>query len=284
MSLRSQVRNTLTRGAQVLAAVEGYASGYASVRVAGTGSRLTNLPCTEAVRPGQTVMVDYSAEGRPIVRPWTLAPEVVTPSPLQVVTASERLDPLEDPKLTWEEDEFVSVRVTKTSSWIMPLDWYNPLEPMEPYLASNPVRFNTTLWDTHGMLISSGNFMGGFTMRLGGHYFVRLTVAFPESYAGLEVRASIYAFGLACGWTARHTRWNQYGPLIVTVTSLVSAPAGSSILPVARARDPRLARDINQPFVTMPADPGGAYPIFEAALIAPLDPGNPKAVPWWWNV
>ena len=53
--------------------VEEYNMGHATVRLANKGSRMTNLPVhTATVAPGDRVIVDYSAEGQPYVRPLTI--------------------------------------------------------------------------------------------------------------------------------------------------------------------------------------------------------------------
>ena len=73
MSLRREFRQQLTKGAWTWATVESTALGKATVRLAKNGARLTNLPILgEGVSVGQRVVVDYSAEGTPIVRPWTI--------------------------------------------------------------------------------------------------------------------------------------------------------------------------------------------------------------------
>lgn len=73
MNLRREFRSQLTRGAYVFATVEGVSMGKATVRLANNGARLTNCPILGAnVSIGERVVVDYSAEGKPIVRPYTI--------------------------------------------------------------------------------------------------------------------------------------------------------------------------------------------------------------------
>jgi hypothetical protein len=59
----------------VYATVEEFTKGFATVRLATKGARMTNLPVlTASVAPGDRVVVDYSAEGQPYVRPLTALP------------------------------------------------------------------------------------------------------------------------------------------------------------------------------------------------------------------
>ena len=68
--LRREVRLTAERGTQLYATVEAVVYGFATVRLADGGARMTSLPIVGAtVSIGDTVVVDYSAEGKPFVRP-----------------------------------------------------------------------------------------------------------------------------------------------------------------------------------------------------------------------
>lgn len=77
-SLRKAVLNNAVRGAKLYAIVEECHYGRATVRLAEDGARLSNLVVYGAsVSPGETVIIDYSAEGVPSVRPLTIPePEV----------------------------------------------------------------------------------------------------------------------------------------------------------------------------------------------------------------
>ena len=75
-SLKRDVRSQATRGAYVYATVEDAALGLATIRLAGKGPRLTNLTVLGPdVVAGDRVIVDYAAEGPPIVR------KITTPTP-----------------------------------------------------------------------------------------------------------------------------------------------------------------------------------------------------------
>jgi hypothetical protein len=70
MTLRRDVRKAIQRGSSVYATVEEYKLGWATVRLATNGARLTNLSTQGAiVDSGDQVIVDYSAGVRPVVRP-----------------------------------------------------------------------------------------------------------------------------------------------------------------------------------------------------------------------
>ena len=72
-TLRRPVRLTVERGAKMYATVEHVIYGHATVRFANNGARMTSLPIIGAdVNAGDQVVVDYSAEGTPYVRPLTI--------------------------------------------------------------------------------------------------------------------------------------------------------------------------------------------------------------------
>jgi len=70
--LRRPIRQTHKSGAYIKAVVEDVTLGYATVRLANNGARLTRLPILGgAVSVGENVIVDYSAGIPPLVRPIT---------------------------------------------------------------------------------------------------------------------------------------------------------------------------------------------------------------------
>jgi hypothetical protein len=73
--LRRSIRQQQTSGGWIYATVEEFVDGFATVRLASKGARMTMLPVhTSSVEPGERVVVDYSAEGQPYVRPLTALP------------------------------------------------------------------------------------------------------------------------------------------------------------------------------------------------------------------
>lgn len=67
--IRNTVRQTIKRGTTSLAVVEAVYLGMATVRLAGSGSRMTNLPTmSDDINVGDDVVVDYSAGTSPAVR------------------------------------------------------------------------------------------------------------------------------------------------------------------------------------------------------------------------
>jgi len=76
--LRRPVRQQVTGGGWQYAYVEEFIKGFATVRLGSPrGTRLTMLPViTKRVAPGERVIVSYSADGQPYVRPLTAMPEI----------------------------------------------------------------------------------------------------------------------------------------------------------------------------------------------------------------
>jgi len=75
MSLRRNIRQTHNAGAYTYAIVENYDLGYATVRLAENGARLTRLSVTGGeLSPGDVCIVDYSSGIPPTVRPVTIIP------------------------------------------------------------------------------------------------------------------------------------------------------------------------------------------------------------------
>lgn len=69
MSLIYKVKKTKTAASKVYATVEMTMLGVATVRLKGSSKRMTNLPIFGGeVSVGDTVVVDYSGEGKPFVR------------------------------------------------------------------------------------------------------------------------------------------------------------------------------------------------------------------------
>jgi hypothetical protein len=82
--LRRPIRQTQKSGVYVKAVVEDISLGYATVRLARNGARMTRLPVLGgAVSVGETVVVDYSAGVPPMVRPIT------TPYPEEEVSLGD---------------------------------------------------------------------------------------------------------------------------------------------------------------------------------------------------
>jgi len=76
MSIRRTVRKALESGTTMYAKVEEVNLGLATVRLGGTGRRMTNLSTVGGqVQKDDTVIVDWSAGINPIVRPLFLADE-----------------------------------------------------------------------------------------------------------------------------------------------------------------------------------------------------------------
>lgn len=108
--VRRPVRRTLTRGSIIHATVEQFQFGLATVRLAGNGARLTNLSTIGGeVAVGDSVLVDYSAGIKPIVRPLFLEEEledvIVADSPVEKVEAVDNYGGCFGWHLNWIEPE-----------------------------------------------------------------------------------------------------------------------------------------------------------------------------------
>lgn len=74
-TLRRPFRESIKQGTILLATVEAYKMGLATVRLAKTGARLTNLNVLGGtIHVGDTVIVDYTS-GKPYVHPQLVVPE-----------------------------------------------------------------------------------------------------------------------------------------------------------------------------------------------------------------
>lgn len=95
MNLRRDVRKAIQRGSSVYATVEEYKLGYATVRLAKNGARLTNLSTQGAiVTRGDQVIVDYSAGVKPVVRPLFIP--AYEPETLEIDSGKEVTPPDDD--------------------------------------------------------------------------------------------------------------------------------------------------------------------------------------------
>jgi len=78
MSIKRTVRKTHQSGAWVYATLEALAGGYATVRLARNGARVSNLPvATPGLRIGDQVILDYSAGIPPAVIPAVAYEQIV---------------------------------------------------------------------------------------------------------------------------------------------------------------------------------------------------------------
>jgi len=278
MRLRRSVRTSLSFGSQVIATVESYASGFASVRVAGTGSRLTNLPCTSAVTPGDTVIVDYSAEGTPVVRPQQLAPDVITPAALEVVTKDQRHE-TEVPSYIISSNDLVSARVVRTAS--MSLEGDN-LRTEPPHMGSTVIPFTDVVWQTHSDMAGASPYIG-IRVPVAGRYFCRLTVAFSplngdDEFTKIQVFTS-YPGG--AGFGSKYTRMSNHD-LVLSASQIISLGPGSLVSGSARFKNHTYSHDPFPYYCVLPADPAGAYPLLEVALISPYG-ADPRGTPYWYE-
>jgi len=276
MRLRRAVRTSLSSGSQVIATVEGYAAGFASVRVAGTGSRLTNLPCTSAVAPGDIVIVDYSAEGAPVVRPQQLPPDVIAPATLEVVTKDQRHE-AEVPSYIISSNDLVSARFIRTTS--MSLQGDN-IETEPPHMGSTTLSFPDAVWQTHSDMLGPSGI--GIRVPVAGRYFCRLTVAFSPINGDDEfTKIQVFTTYPGAGFGSKYTRMSNHD-LILSASQIISLGPGTIVYGTARFKNHTYTHDPSPYYCILPADPAGAYPLLEVALISPYGT-DPRGIPYWYE-
>jgi hypothetical protein len=165
MSLIQEVKKTKIRGAKVYGVVELSMLGKATVRLVGSSQRLTNLSVFgESVVTGDTVIVDYSAEGRPYVR-------MAIP---QVESSAPPVNIIDKSTSTGNTDGFVAGKVALTTNTVFTdtvagdtITWI-------------PIVFDLTLYDTDDIW---GN--GKFGPLKIGQYLVNVTLGFRHlTHAG----------------------------------------------------------------------------------------------------
>ncbi len=97
----------------MFATVEEFNRGHATVRLAEKGARMTNIPVlTATVEPGERVILDYSAEGQPYVRPLTALP-----------TIPDELDDAISGPEGYEDTGLIACRLSKRSPMTFPIYW-----------------------------------------------------------------------------------------------------------------------------------------------------------------
>jgi hypothetical protein len=268
------------------ATVESTALGLATVRLANRGARLTNLPILgAAVAPGERVIVDYSAEGKPIVRPYTIrvpdvVPENISPMPIEE-----------------NNSDFVYLELTRSTP--VEYEYYSSSSPISFY-ANHFLPFETAIHDTAGIFVPS---VGGFRCS-SGVYWVSITIAVQPKWGinndANNFRANphfgSFRYPLGIQWrrwiTQDTTLVLSYGGIykldIDIPHPVTSAAALSSYGSVRLVTDggPQLSTyppsigDPNPPKFLVPVL-ANRYPILRLLKIADTDQNISVATPWW---
>jgi hypothetical protein len=161
--------------------VESYALGYATVRLAQGGARLTNLAVLGAmVKPGDLVIVDYSTGIKPVVRPVSTKPVYQSPtSTLQLATATP---PVAAGESYVQAEDIGCQAMSHEYSPGNPHQWFNTGNPYRPLMNGvwTKLYFNRVNWDPTKMAGYSG-----VTIKVPGFYLV--TANWDEGANGFQI-------------------------------------------------------------------------------------------------
>ncbi len=158
MTLIQQVKRTKIRGSQVYGIVELAILGKATVIPIGSRQKMSNLPIYgETLRTGDTVIIDYSADGQPYVRKAIPASTATRP-PINVTVNDASIA---------TEDGFVAGKVMLTGD-----------QTFTDTVAGNtitwtPILFDLVLYDTDDIWND-----GMFGSLLTGQYIVNVNLGF----------------------------------------------------------------------------------------------------------
>lgn len=194
MSLRRNIRQTHNVGSYMYAVVESYNLGYATVRLADKGTRLTNLTVTGGeLSPGDVCIVDYSSGTPPTVRPTTIIPEDEEIGlELAELVPEKQLQPIEE-EIPYEAYWTGGDHGVKAYQW-------GGTYTMVPNNTWVTVPFTHVDWDTESEtpqpFFDPAN-PDYLTVAAPGYYWVIASVGF--SPGGASVTGSPYYFG-GGGW------------------------------------------------------------------------------------
>lgn len=283
--LRQNIRRTKTSGAKIYATVEEVNMGLATVRIG--GQRLTNLP-VHGVLPslGDTVVVDYSGEGRPYVRRATVPVDTLSEE-LEAAAWEQDLPPTEvlpDESVEGPYLPFSAMKMSMSGPYPMAIhtDWHNsslysiPFDTLD-YDVGNISRMDPYYYN----LLWRHN----YGVEAPGKYLVRYCIGFPSfdnGYVrGAEVtcRATVFRKNSVGGYWVCGRRWySHYGtaPVVLSGTAIVPLYHSDerlcttfTIYPSFYSAVPSTWKDTL--YVTMPYEKG-KYPILEAYKIADVNP------------
>lgn len=274
MNLRELTRRTATGGATVFATVLETALGRASVQLVDGGSKLSNLPVVgRAVKPGQRVVVDYSAEGTPTVRPLTIDVDYYAED--DELEEAERIIPPEpvEEVLPIPEPELIFYPVTGRMGRYSP----TTIASGSPY---GYLTLDKTYHDTHDAWNGYN-----WTAPQNGTYMISATVGYTY-YGGSWGSAYLYI-----DWNPGVSDWHVMGyqfrraseqkdTIVVTTGGLFRVLAGDNF-------DLRVGFGLHEGSadIVLPVSTG-KYPICHWWKIAPII-GQERSPSWpmwyWWD-
>lgn len=282
MRTRSLIKDTASRGATVLATVESVALGHATVRLVRNGARLTNLPVLgSTIKPADKVIVDYSGEGRPIVRPLTIIPDARTDPSLDIAERVVRPEP----------EEEIPEEGPTDNTWFPVVGRYTNTNPgyiQYKTTASVIVHLPDCIFATYPNWVSNG----WFKPQIPGTYAMRITIGFEcdswewESYGiWLNWQAQAWSDYYATSDNYRGG-YNQESPVVIQATALHKVPIGAPganeelfFWPSFRYSD-GFTRRPNILYAP------GKYPVFEYWMVAPITTQAPSGYhpAWPWSI
>lgn len=272
MKLLRPVRNTARFGSMIHATVESVALGQATVRLANSNARLTNLPIVgSSVIVGQPVVVEMATEGHPFVRPITVSAEEIT---LEKLDATE-----EETDGTVFPKKPIYAKITRETTSFQFDAWFT--EFFGEHSEYNYFEFNSTVKDTNSLVQTDDE--TGFTcfrVSYAGYYHLCFRAAFegPPGYTGndrgeylsIAIGGQLQAGSIYQSWQRSRYNWmNPDGLYITEVHSFDWWDAGWKMFTLVGAK---MAYQDPEPtiYITSPnSSPEGLYPTFEISLVVP---------------
>jgi len=264
------------------ATVEEYNRGHATVRLTNHGSRMTNLPVhTATVEEGERVIVDYSAEGQPYVRPLTALPTVAD-EPIGISYPEPE-----------EENGMIAARISTTGRKPFETYYYFPGIGYDVHKESVP--WDKIEWETQeGLVLPEVDGVLHFYAPEDGKYLVKYCIALEQHQdAPLDdgnIQFRVYHKNWNGSYMAsmgayQHRRWvaTQSDGVDITVvcgTSICQLAPDTEQGWINTTVDVLVQAECNMPY-WYPGDPGygtgvatafaykaGCYPILEVYKIA----------------
>lgn len=286
--IRRAIRGAALKGSLAWAFVESVAKSSATVRLAANGARLTNLQMLAPVKVGQRVIVDFAAEDKPTVRPYTTsAAEVVeeeTFAEAPKIEAPTDKAEYSDPKL---RSYLVAGQVLKEEDFEHTFtyvgEWYTKVGVAFPF---DRVSYDWgQQWNGEGVFIRyPGRYM--CSIRIAMTYVddidyssVKLGLTVENQTAGPNRTQYGWSLGYIQG--VQVERWHDPASEIILLhwQGFVTANEGAVMQPEIRVegRWSGRYRTVGLP-VTFPQS-GGVYPAFQWWRVCPMI--GPQSFPYW---
>lgn len=282
MSVRRSMRKASLRGTQAWARVESVALSAATVRLAEGGARLTNLQMMAPVRVGEKVIVDFVAQDKPTVRPYTTTVDLLIEDEVLPVAPKIPSDPDPDagePKLS---SQLIAGEITRDEEFAETFFFDYDKDPVCSVLF---FPFTYVYYDWGHQFYD-----GGIYIKYPGRYMMSMRIAMdwiddPDYYVakvGMTVENSVgWSFDADSGTQIK--RWDsaQPGGILESVwQGSMTFPQGAIVKPWVKVKGGGRMLTSGLP-VTFPYYPG-RYPILQWWRICPMV--GPRSVLYWWDV